>query len=418
MLPRMVVTPRLRVVVFLVLATGLCLVFAGLARAATGASLDARATWSIELSAVPHARAGQVLRTAERLAGTPAFWQDEHGRGYVLHPDGNGGGFLVVPEQRAGEVLRLRPGVGPKPADMFVSVETAGDDLVVTSNGRRVLGAALEARLPEGADPAYLRGGFVFPFFTPQGVPVIDAFPSDHVHHVGIWTAWTDTSYRGSALDFWNLRKRQGRVEFERLIDATSGSGRGGFTTLLRATDIRDGASRDVLEERWRVSVHALPDAAWHAFDLDVLQINVSDAPLELNEYRYGGLGVRGHGQWNGAGNARFLTSEGETDREKAHATRMRWCWMGGSVDGKTAGIAILGHPENYWAPQPARVHPTEPFFCFAPVQLGAFAIAPGESHRMRFRFVAIDGEPDAELLDALWAGYAADDALVVQSGR
>ena len=37
---------------------------------------------------------------------------------------------------------------------------------------------------------------------------------------------------------------------------------------------------------------------------------------------------------------------------------------MSGTIDGQEVGITILGHPDNFRAPQPMRLHPTEPFFC------------------------------------------------------
>ena len=39
---------------------------------------------------------------------------------------------------------------------------------------------------------------------------------------------------------------------------------------------------------------------------------------IQLPQYRYGGLGFRGHGEWNGKENSFFLTSNGESDRIKA----------------------------------------------------------------------------------------------------
>jgi hypothetical protein len=53
------------------------------------------------------------------------------------------------------------------------------------------------------------------------------------------------------------------------------------------------------------------------------------------------------------------------------------------------------------------RMHPTEPFFCFAPPQLGEFSIEPGKHYVSRYRFVVFDGAPNKELLDSLWEDYA-----------
>ena len=55
----------------------------------------------------------------------------------------------------------------------------------------------------------------------------------------------------------------------------------------------------------------------------------------------------------------------------------------------------------------PQRTRSTEPFFNFAPQQAGPLQIRPGEPFVMRYRFVVMDGPPDAALLDAMWQAYA-----------
>src|SRR5207244_12793768 len=127
--------------------------------------------------------------------------------------------------------------------------------------------------------------------------------------------------------------------------------------------------------------------------------------------------GPRGNWAWNGTNNTFCRTSEGETDRVKGNTTRARWCHMSGLVDGKQAGIAVLCHPDNFRAPQPTRLHPGEPFFCYAPSQIPAdpsnpenkisFQIKPGETYISRYRFIVQDGPPDRVELDRLWNDYA-----------
>jgi hypothetical protein len=53
------------------------------------------------------------------------------------------------------------------------------------------------------------------------------------------------------------------------------------------------------------------------------------------------------------------------------------------------------------------RIHPTEPFFNFAPQQAGPLTIRTGEPLTLRYRFVVTDGPPDAAWLDAMWQAYA-----------
>ena len=52
-------------------------------------------------------------------------------------------------------------------------------------------------------------------------------------------------------------------------------------------------------------------------------------------------------------------------------------------------------------------LHPAEPFFCYAPSQLGDWEIAPGKPYVSRYRFIVSDGPPDKAELERLWNDYA-----------
>lgn len=54
------------------------------------------------------------------------------------------------------------------------------------------------------------------------------------------------------------------------------------------------------------------------------------------------------------------------------------------------------------------RLHPGEPFFCYAPQQLGDMEIKPGEAYVSRYRFVTADGALTKMEIDLLWDDYAA----------
>jgi hypothetical protein len=74
---------------------------------------------------------------------------------------------------------------------------------------------------------------------------------------------------------------------------------------------------------------------------------------------------------------------------------------------GGEATIAILASPHNPRAPEPVRIHPTLPYFCFAACQQGAFTIEPGAPRETRYRIVAMDGPPDVARLEELWQEFA-----------
>jgi hypothetical protein len=264
----------------------------------------------------------------------------------------------------------------------------------------------------------FRRGGYIHPVRTPSGVRVTGDYPKGHLHHHGIWFSWTNTRFEKRAPDFWNMGQRKGTVEFVELKSNWSGPVHAGFLSEHRFVDLLGAEPKTALLESWQVTAYGADlekPAAYHLFDLVSTQRCATDAPLLLPKYHYGGLGFRGHEQWETAQLPRILTSEGETDRVKANESRARWCRMTGEVDGKTVGIAILSHPLNFRSPQPMRIHPNEPFFCYAPSQLGEWSIAPGEDYISRYRFVIFDGELSAAELDRLWSDYAHPVAVKVE---
>ena len=274
---------------------------------------------------------------------------------------------------------------------------------------------ALEYQAEPGALPrddiksVFQRGAYLHPIRTPSGKIVTDDFPPNHIHHHGVWWSWTKTEFDGREPDFWNMGEAKGRVEFVSLSDPWSGPVHGGFRSQHRFVDLTGSKPVTALTETWNLAVYASPavKSSYWLFDLVSEQQCATTNALKLPTYRYGGLGVRGNRAWDGKEGALFLTSDGETDRDKGNTSRGRWCDMGGLLEGVQAGIAVLCHPDNFRAPQPMRLHPTEPFFNFAPQQAGDMEIKPGQTYISRYRFVVHDGPPDRAELDRLWNDYA-----------
>lgn len=328
--------------------------------------------------------------------------------------DAQGQGWVLLPELAKGAtrelaILKRDYATG---IPVAVNVDRLGRKLRVKQEGLPILEYQAEpGELPRpDIKESFKRGGYIHPVTTPGGTVVTDDFPPDHIHHHGIWMPWTKTKFEGREPDFWNMGADQGRVEFVQLDHYWSGPVHGGFQVRHKFVDLlAPGGGKTALNEQWTVRVYpapAGPDRVW-IFDFESVQTCATDQPLLLPEYHYGGLGLRGHGDWNGPTKTHWLTSNGETDRLKGHATRANWCYIGGDTAGKRGGVAILGHPDNFRAPQPMRIHPTEPFFCFAPQQLGDMAVEPGKPYVSKYRFLVMDGEPDKERLDALWRDYA-----------
>ena len=344
--------------------------------------------------------------------------QDASGQRLFFQTDPLGELAFVAPEIERHSVKRYRLlRAMPKNFEgMHADLEE--ERITVTDYGKRVFTyQGGEGALPRpDIDPVYKRGGYIHPVFSPGGHLVTDHYPPNHLHQHGIWAPWTKTEFEGRTPDFWNMGQRKGTVEFVKFGPRWSGGPvQAGFQMEHRFVDLTAPEPKVALNETWTVIAYHVPNAAYFVFDLVSTQQCAGASPLKLPKYHYGGLGFRGNWGWNGAKKTFFLTSNGETNRVKANETRGNWCHIGGEVDGFLTGVAILSHPGNFRSPQPMRVHPTEPFFCFAPSQLGDWLIDPGKAYVARYRFVVMDGPPDKAKIDQVWEAYAHPPEVAIE---
>jgi hypothetical protein len=322
--------------------------------------------------------------------------------------------WFIIPKLAKGEFqnLLLKSSPAATVVEGQVVVNRRGADMTIGLAGRGQVLAyrAQQTALPRAdIKPVFSRAGYLHPVFSPSHKALTDDYPTNHLHHHGVWAAWPHTLFEGRKPNFWEMGLGLGTVEAVGVAGLTDGPVWGGLVAQHRMVDLSAAPAQTALNETWELRVFNLGRTArpYYLFDLALTQTCAGPDPIKLPEYRYGGLGVRGHKAWDGKQNAVFLTSEGETDRVKGNTARARWCYLGGQLEGGLSGLAVLGHPENFRAPQPLRLHPDEPFLCFVPTQLGEFAIAPGEPYAPRYRFVVFDGPPDRMELDRLWNDFA-----------
>lgn len=346
---------------------------------------------------------------------------DDDGKGpsIPLQLDGTTGTF-VLPDLKAGQLKSFHlywESEKSKSKSTRVELTRVQNRLEIKDGGQQILSFVAEpAGLPSpDIKPIFLRGGYIHPVFTPKGKIVTDDYPSDHYHHHGIWFAWTKTEFEGKHPDFWNVGDGTGRVDFEKVGKTWSGSVYAGFTSFQKYVALTGAVPKTALNEEWEVRVYNLggAESPYFMFDIVATQQCASSSPLILDEYRYGGMGIRGNREWKDKSKVSFLTSEGKT-RADGNATRGRWCHIGGPVDGDLVGIAVLDHPSNFRAPAPMRLNPDDPFFNYAPSQMGRFQIDPGKKFVLRYRYVISDGPPDTKLLERLWNDYANPPAVHV----
>jgi hypothetical protein len=292
------------------------------------------------------------------------------------------------------------------------------DGVTMSIDGREVLNYRTDKKRkprPEISDDI-LSAGYLHPVRSPSGAIVTGDYPANHPHHHGIWTPYTKAIFQGRTTDFWNMQNKKGRVDgagygfgslFGKPGDACPVYEK--LDAMTGMVDLTGPKETTALWDSWSLLLYDIPDAPkpMHVFDLTTEQACATNDPLELPQYHYGSFGLRGPEAWDGKDGARFLTSEGITDRKKGDGTRARWCYLGGKTSAGLSGTAVLGFPDNFRFPMPLRLHPDMPYFSIVPQKLGPFSIEPGKPYVTRYRFVVTDGEPDAKLFDACWNSLA-----------
>lgn len=325
-----------------------------------------------------------------------------------------------VPSQRAGNALVFLAKsdgaeyrIAARPPSAFPKVECVDDGkaLTISVAGKNVL--RYNHAVVEQPDPVFSRSGYLHPVWTPSGKVITNDSPKNHLHHHGIWSAWTSSEFEGRKSNFWESKEKQGRIECVKVEETFSGPVFGGFRSRHRFINLNGPAGeKAALEEVWEVRVYALSDR--FVFDLVSTQTCATDQPLVIKEYRYGGIGFRGAADWEGKTGVEFLTSEGKS-RIDGHATTAKWCGATGKIGGADASIGFLCHPSDFRFPQPLRIHPDEPFFNWAVPQGGTFSIEPGKPYVARYRFVVADGRLTREDLDAAWTAYGAPPKVTLK---
>lgn len=261
---------------------------------------------------------------------------------------------------------------------------------------------------PAGIAAHYARSGHIHPLMTPNHQMVTSEFPVDHPHQHGLFFAWVNTQFDGHKVDFWNQGGLLGNVRHKRLIDSAAGKVFSGFQAELEHIDLTAGETV-VLNETWKVMAwSALSDQfPYYVVDLESRQVAATEKPLTIQKYHYGGFGWRGPDDWllpkdgQPTQGCTFLTSLGD-DRETGNHTRPGWVAVTGEVDGNPCTVVIFGSSANFQHPQPVRLHPDKPYFCFAPCVLGTFAISRDQPLVSRYRIVTHAGAATLAFYDKL----------------
>ncbi len=357
--------------------------------------------------ALPDTLVRQRLFTLQEIDGGRAV-DVQADRGYIV--------WIVRDRLKAGQIRRYRLSAGSAKTPVAMTAEDDGKRVLIKAGTRRVL--QYNAAVVPSADPVkpeYRRSGYLHPVYDPEGRPVTDDMAPDHAHQHGIMFPYEKTTFEGRAANFWE--PSNGTVEHDAVRSTASGPVFAGFQASLRhVVNDAPGGPRQALRETWDVRVYNFSDLV--LFDLESVQEPAGSSPLVIEKNSYGGLAIRCHRNWFDPKNSEYLTSEGKT-RKDGNQTRPAWVDLYGWIDGRMSGVAILDHPGNLQFPQPVRLHPEKPYFCFAPMAVGSFRIEAGRPLISRYRFYVHMDKPDADKIGAAWRDYADPPQVrIVSDGR
>lgn len=276
--------------------------------------------------------------------------------------------------------------------------------------------------VPEGVSPRYSRAGFVHPINTPSGETLTRIQPPDHYHHYGLWNPWTRLEYRGKTYDLWNLNDNQGTVRFGGFDATHEGPVATGFDAVHHHVIFDEGREDTVIHENWRISV--FPEhGERYLIDIESVLRPVGDEGQDviLQEYRYGGLGMRAREDWTNQ-NSDIRTASGKT-WDEADGSLERWAIVSGELGTGTGGVLFMSYPANYNFPEPIRVWPRngnggrgDQFFNFSPTKNKDWILADGQQYTLRYRLLVFDGALTPAEAEQYWQSFANPPQVTVRA--
>jgi hypothetical protein len=280
---------------------------------------------------------------------------DEHGREVraQVEPAGLGGDQLelvLVRPVGLGKTLRVGKIISPETAGPYAA--SREDDRTVTlGDGPKPMAVYHSGVRKLPGKPEQDRANFFHPLVTPSGVTVTDDAPPDHLHHRGLFLAFTEVTWTGDGKrlkgNFWHgdpaAKIAPGKVLYAR----------GGpvCAALAVSHDFTIGARavlrQDVIARSARVSDRV------NVLDVEY-RITPLDGDVVLGPNFYSCLQLRGAAAFNRP-DLVFSYDDGKPHRDVDHRNDpppeepplSRWIDETGLAHGKPVGATVAIHPST-----------------------------------------------------------------------
>ncbi|MDB4632085.1 PmoA family protein [bacterium] len=267
---------------------------------------------------------------------------------------------------------------------------------------------------PMGIERVYRRSGYIHPIYSPNGKRVTDDFSDDHAHQHGVFFAFVKAKTNETVVDFWNQHLKKGDVEHARIvsIDEKEEIAKVQLNHVAfrhaEKPDLKQKNKETQLVKKQRVFSETWTLSASKQLDCFVIELksqikNVTPKTVVIQKNHYGSFGIRGAREWRKPNESKLQFSTGTGKKRKnGNQSPEQWAAMTGMVDHQRCGVAVICSQKNFRFPQPVRLHPTMPYFSFAPMATEGFEIKSNEVLESKYRIVTFDGEIMPETIERL----------------
>ncbi len=244
----------------------------------------------------------------------------------------------------------------------------------------------------------------LYPVHGPSGAPVTRNFPikpgvpgeaTDHPHHRSLWFAHGDINGH----DFWLEGEDKGIVK---TLESTLQSTKNAVVVSLK--EQLQHKLKPVANQTTTITFTAYPDRRTIDYDITLNPL-LKEHTLTFGDTKEGTVAIRTRPelQLTGVGaKGQAVNSEGVSGKD-VWGKRAKWVAYWAHVEGKTVGLAIFDHPQNHahptwWHARDYGLVAANPFgrhdFEGGQPGSGKLELKPGQSLRLRYRFLFFLGNP------------------------